>query len=131
MVERDAILLPSNCAKGDYDAPSAFSEQRGCTSCPGSLVHSIHNGCVNVFDEMAGEGEMLETQRKLVEARFFQIGFKRGLFESRQEHVQKGFDLGFKEYAKDAFYKSFFTAIKTFACNGYDSTLLRIHADFL
>ncbi|PJF17536.1 hypothetical protein PSACC_02657 [Paramicrosporidium saccamoebae] len=57
-------------------------------------------------DDEDGRTEMLREAGRMQE-KYWNMGFKRGIFEARQEHVQAGFDVAFETLALQSFCTAF------------------------
>jgi hypothetical protein len=53
------------------------------------------------------EGEEVGREARKIREKYFNIGFKQGIFETRQEHIQPGFDAGFHTIATQSFCTAF------------------------
>jgi hypothetical protein len=57
-------------------------------------------------DKDHGQTEVLR-EAEIMKEKYWNMGFKRGIFEARQEHVQKGFDVAFEILALQSFCTAF------------------------
>lgn len=69
----------------------------------------------DIFEDVIGRGgderDALEMEASHTREKYRNIGYKQGLFESRQSSVQKGFDAGFHTGAMQGFCETFLDGI--------------------